>query len=381
MLRLFFSKGIVLCDNKNSKNMSTDSKTETVDSRPDSKTETVDLRPDSKTESVKIILADKKFEEDFGRSYEILPYAEGTWYKKIGYDLSTLAGTHSIVTEKTGNALFDAFYHAYNCHGRLRLRPEDFFVVFLASVTSYINLNPEDFRKKMIGNSTKKGILINIPAFPDFEPVIEQYIQECDPNFLTLMEPDFSTTSPLDRLVSKCFVMDAIKKIIPLTLMTRCGINSFEFLGTTADWENLVTKTEKLANLIGSQFRNYYEYELAPIFKTFVEIHKTYNEKSQTERPELSKKHRDFLENAFVRHRSGSGRALDFTGWLAKLFPLAGKMSVPETYNDISRSRTNVPVKWVRFGEKIDLTFEAGILATVVNGDTFSCIHGARVYE
>lgn len=352
------------------------------------------MSTETKQPSTTVKLAEKKFEADFGRSYEIHPYAEGTWYKKIGYDLSTLSGTHSIASPKTGNALFDAFYHAYNCHGRLRLRPEDFFVAFLASVTNYINLNPEEFRKKTVGNSTKKGVLINIPAFPDFETVIDQYMQECDPNFLASMEPNFSTTTALDRLVSKCFVMDAIKKIVPLTLMTRCGINSFEFLGTTADWEALVTKTEKLANLIGSQFRNYYEYELAPIFKTFVEIHKTYHEAvslrpatdiddgtATEQKKELSKEHREFLENAFVKHKSGSGRVLDFTGWLAKLFPLAGKMSVPESYNDICRSRTSVPVKWVRFGDTIDLTFEAGILATVVRDDTFSCIHGARVYE
>jgi hypothetical protein len=344
-------------------------------------------------------IGNKQFEKQFVQISTINPKAERVFYKKFSYEVKntdskqslsnvvtnatgmTIATTNAtdeqlFVKPKTGNGLFDMFFHAYNCHGNVQIRPDDFYVAFMCIMTNYINLDPSKHRKKLVGESTKDRIDIEVEAFPDFEQVINTYMREFDQQFLEEITSNFSTSTVVDKFISKCCVMDAAKQIMPMVLYTRCGINAFKFLGKNEDWLLLITQTQTIANRFGGVFQQYYEKTLLPILKKLADIQNTLESKEN-----LKEEQKDYLQNVFVKAPARSGKKLDFTGWLANFFPDVQDMEPANTYDSISKSYVQVPVVWNRLGKVVNLTFEAGILGNIISNETFSCVHGLQVYE
>ncbi len=336
----------------------------------------------SKSANKPIKLHDKPFEEKvMPKSASILPLSKKQWFAEMTPSVEEgQISTLEIVEGKTQNALFDMFFHAYNTHGGISLRPEDIYGAYMNTVSKFINEQHELFRNKIYG---KTGNLIGIDVVgePNWIETIDEYLTNFKQEYIKAISVEFSTSTSVDKLVTKCYIMDTVKSIAPLELNTLCGIKSFELLGTSADWQKLKEKVLEVYKFLGNYHFGYYLDEIIPVLETLCGIKET-----QEKGKEITPKMKDFLSSALtIGYKRESGLELEFDGWLRKFITTTTEFMVqPVThYNQILPAYVQVPVKWSRMGQQLNLTFQAGLLAVGFDPktQTFSTIHGVRIYE
>ena len=70
------------------------------------------------------------------------------------------------------------------------------------------------------------------------------------PEFVDGMTADFSTTTPVLKIVSQITVMDSMKQFFDFGLKLGCGIPTVEMLGSEEDWRKLTSKLKVLRTLL-----------------------------------------------------------------------------------------------------------------------------------
>lgn len=70
-----------------------------------------------------------------------------------------------------------------------------------------------------------------------------------DPELRTWTMPSFSTTTDSDKVVAATLMMDSLQKYFSYKMSLCCGISSVTLLGNREDWEQLVTKLDKIPTL------------------------------------------------------------------------------------------------------------------------------------
>ena len=65
------------------------------------------------------------------------------------------------------------------------------------------------------------------------------------------MEGNFSTTKSDQMIASQIMLMSSMQKYFEYSVVCGCGIPGVEMKGCLEDWQNLVTKTEKLQRVAG----------------------------------------------------------------------------------------------------------------------------------
>lgn len=77
--------------------------------------------------------------------------------------------------------------------------------------------------------------------------MIEQNV--VDPELRTWIMPSFSTTTDSDKVVAAILMMGSLQKYFSYKMSLCCGIPSVTLLGNREDWEQLVTKLDKIPTL------------------------------------------------------------------------------------------------------------------------------------
>jgi len=84
----------------------------------------------------------------------------------------------------------------------------------------------------------------------DWEGVFPEFSQLIRKNSVTgtveLIEADFSTTGPVERIVSHITLMDAVQHYFSYTMACGCGFPSITLTGEVADWIKIRQKAEAL---------------------------------------------------------------------------------------------------------------------------------------
>lgn len=80
--------------------------------------------------------------------------------------------------------------------------------------------------------------------FPEFSSLIAA---NCAPGTTELIENDFSTTGPVEKVVSHITLMDAVQHYFTYTMCCGCGFPSITLTGTPEDWEKIRAKAELLS--------------------------------------------------------------------------------------------------------------------------------------
>lgn len=153
--------------------------------------------------------------------------------------------------EKTeGDAFFKMFYECYMHHGNLVLKPDDILIHIGLNFSKYINKYNEELRHYFAKWGGKKRLVYKCDAFV-FDDFVREIVSQItttikDPTVVQNLKCDFTTSTPLDLLISSTVIMDSFKAYYSYRIEMGCGIQNVKFMGTVNDWEALLFKIEKL---------------------------------------------------------------------------------------------------------------------------------------
>lgn len=161
----------------------------------------------------------------------------------------------SRATKPSPNGFVNAAIEAYNNHHHLQLRPEDIWFAILSQLSFYINAHAEELRGKLVAHKGKKELFTisfaKARRFIDFGEFATTISNEIDKNVLVpgLKEwvmPAFSTTTEQDKIVASVLFMGSLQEYFGYVCYMRCGLPSVTLLGERADWENILSRLDKL---------------------------------------------------------------------------------------------------------------------------------------
>ena len=167
-----------------------------------------------------------------------------------GSDTDKCFGDHS------RNGLIDTIVYAYNKHHNLILRPDDFWLAITTQFSFYMNKYSEELRDKFVDHTGKEDLILTysgsleLESF-DFRIFITDMKDEIrknikDDEFADWIEPSFTTTTDLDKIVGKVVLMSNLKEYFNYGCVLMCGIPSVTLLGEVSDWILLREKVDQL---------------------------------------------------------------------------------------------------------------------------------------
>jgi hypothetical protein len=167
---------------------------------------------------------------------------------------SAFNGSH--ITQ-SDNGFVKAAWDAYSGHHHLTIRPDDIWFAILSQLNFYINAHAEDLRDHFVAHEGKKELVIEDVGSIDtidfglfarrMTDLLQQNVK--DPNLRDWMMPAFSTSTVDDRTTAAVLMMGSLQAYFSYTSMQFCGIPSVTLLGQREDYEYILQRLDKLAEL------------------------------------------------------------------------------------------------------------------------------------
>ncbi|XP_066927517.1 uncharacterized protein [Clytia hemisphaerica] len=259
-------------------------------------------------------------------------------------DKTVALGTKDEVYATGDAGLLGAVLEAYNHHWNLKISPDDFWIPVAIRVGRKINDNAKEdkVRDFFVDFEGKKEIVIESGAstiyqvdyiwlFEEFSQNIKNLIKK--PEYNDLMTASFSTSTPITKIASQINIMSSLQEYFEFTCVLGCGIKGVEMTGNKEDWKSLITKIDKLTELLSpledvlklsgwlKVVRGVYEKLLATFEGT----------------PD-----KNWWSKIISKVPFGSGSQKQYEGWIVQF--LEGKPSV-QTLSAMQSSITSVPMK------------------------------------
>lgn len=204
------------------------------------------------------------------------------------------------------NGFVQTVIDCYNNHHNLVIRPDDIWTAILTQFSFYINKNAEEFRSQFVDFEGKKELVVEIVgtlrAAP-YDAFVTKMTEKIDENLVdkTVKDwilPNFTTTTTNDIISCGTIFMGVTKKYFEFACMLLCGIPYVTLEGTVADWENILSRLEKLKSY---KLDSWYDM-LRPILEEFI----------------AAKKNNVNIEfwNRICHHLSGGSGPSYISGWL-----------------------------------------------------------------
>jgi len=229
-------------------------------------------------------------------------------------------GTSEIVYESKNKGLFATILDAYNNHWILKTSPEDWWFTISQKVAMTIDENAEEpeVRRFFVSHEGKKELIVEVgPSiygvdydwfFKSMTAEIEKNIN--NPDYLKIMDLDFSTSTPLKKTVNNIMLMFSFQKYFEYTSGLACGIPGVIMTGVEEDWKQLIDKLNKLEAFL---------YPIERILRLedwFHSSRKVLEKLLETFRGNPDK---NWWSRIVTRHSYGSGPT-DYDGWLMNDF-------------------------------------------------------------
>ena len=163
--------------------------------------------------------------------------------------------------------LSGAILEAYSYHHDLVLRPDNFWQAILTQFGFYLLGNAEELRDRLVDFQGKTKLTVETFGTlltADFGECANRMVDEQisknirDPSIAEWLQPNFTTTSPTDRIAASISVMSALQKYFDYEFLCGCGIPNVTMLGEVSDWELLRSKIDRLLEFEVSS-KNYME--------------------------------------------------------------------------------------------------------------------------
>ncbi|XP_068679731.1 uncharacterized protein [Montipora foliosa] len=157
--------------------------------------------------------------------------------------------------------MFAAVSTAYSYHYNLRTSPDDWWFCVIKRVACAIDANAEkeSVRKMFVDHEGKKDITVFMEERDILKVDYEYFFDEITkgirenvkvPEFVDGTTADFSTTTPVLKIVSQITLMYSVKQYFKYGMAVGCGIPAVEMLGTEEDWAKLTSKLKVLRTLL-----------------------------------------------------------------------------------------------------------------------------------
>jgi hypothetical protein len=178
------------------------------------------------------------------------------------------------------NGFVHTVLECYNEHRALIIRPDDVWLAIMTQFSCFVNGNAEAMRSLFVLHEGQKELSMTIrqqPGEGNWDLVVNmlvgtmnEQIQQnvIDPELRQWIIPDFSTTTPLDVLVSGMVMMATVKEYFTFQLTLGCGIPRVTLEGEKSDWTRILNRLEKLKEF-GPKTNAWYRL-LRPILLRFI---------------------------------------------------------------------------------------------------------------
>ncbi|KAH7106169.1 hypothetical protein BKA62DRAFT_352585 [Auriculariales sp. MPI-PUGE-AT-0066] len=213
---------------------------------------------------------------------------------------------------KSSNGFVRTILKAYNEHHALILRPDDVWLAITTQFSFYINAHAEQLRGRFVAHEGEHKIshLFSKDEIFDGAALAVKLTDELaklvvDTSLRGWIIPNFTTTTDNDRIVGCAVFMGAMKKYFSYEAYTRCGVPRVTLDGVREDWEELVSRADKLATY-GDECVLWHRM-IMPVLNGFVVTFEDAQLANSTTR--------EFWEN-MVQHFNPSSGAPLIDGWL-----------------------------------------------------------------
>ena len=236
---------------------------------------------------------------------------------------------------------------AYSYHHAIVLKPDSFWQAILTQFGFYVTANSEKLRDRLVDFKGQKALQVYASGtlethdYADFaNRMVDEEITKNikDASIAEWLIPNFTTTTPTDRVTACVSVMSAMQNFFSYWLGAGCGLPEVTLLGEVADWEILRAKIDRLLEfeIEGQSYMQKWHTLLAQVLDKLVE--------SASGSPDLN-----FWETVIKHQPNGSGQGY-FTGWMStfNVFTAKGKWQGDcyTCYEDYGRQKvtTTFPV-------------------------------------
>ncbi|KAL0577013.1 hypothetical protein V5O48_004987 [Marasmius crinis-equi] len=222
----------------------------------------------------------------------------------------TTARLNSSHISASKNGLVHAAFRAYSDHHHLIIRPDDVWASILSQLSFYVNAHAEELRSFFVAHEGKKELevveygtidTVDVGALAErMTHLIQKNV--LDPDLRSWVIPDFSTTTPNDRVVASVLMMGTLQKYFSYRMTLICGIPSVTLKGERSDWETLLERISKV-EVLGEEPKQFVAL-LKPIMRHFV---------ASFDDPDSEQVQR-FWER--IAHQTGGSGPYYLSGWI-----------------------------------------------------------------
>ena len=363
------------------------------------------------TASADAIVKDKKVKEstpqyaktdimNFGGNKVLLDErTEKTYIQKL------ISGEHSTFPHPFVAMVGMAFAN----HHSIEIYPDDIWLLLMDGIRLHVKNNRDALKEKFVQDGSDTNIVIidnslTLQATPaawkrHITKIYDTLYQKLPETTRTAFDVDFSTSTAIDKFVSKTMLMAISSEFYTYSSVTMCGIPQIVIKGTKEDWEKLKSIFDNLANILDMPW---WAEQIDPILNEFVNtFDKKYNMK--------------FWRSIYkdVPRGEGSGTVPKINGWITKFFPYIDKIgqelsiikdwppefidsleeelkqlikqkqeeaklplkhrtdwSEPLEYKDFTIGKNDITIKWQYLDRKIPLQLSTGFWGVTIDSKT-----------
>jgi uncharacterized protein DUF4419 len=251
--------------------------------------------------------------DDVVPAQERLPEGDGPLTERLGKQAIAFAdGILPLVSAGDEHPLLDAVSLAYRTHRPLVLSPDVVWITLAQGFAMHVRHNSEALRDRFVRHSGKKKIKLEVERWDTaaWPGIVDRFVggleQEMGAEMTRLIECDFSTTGPLERMASRVVMLDAFEPYFDYEINCICGIPRVTLLGTATDWERIRGRLDVLA----TYDLGWWIEPLLPVADAWVETARG--------RPDP-----DFWQCIYMPKEIYGGELA--CGWIGRLFPYTAK--------------------------------------------------------
>jgi len=223
----------------------------------------------------------------------------------------------------------DYLSRTFGYHNSIVLAPQHFWYTGLCEIAQTVMKQPETHRKLFTRDPEGKTDII-VRCDYESEPLrmdaIYQEMIGLVPIDTTLFLPTFSTETEMSRMASLAAFLETCSPYYNYVMIS-CGHPRVQLLGTTEDWEAIVSRLDQLE-------REFADSANSPIPKW---ISGSMLPAATKLREALDGKNEDWFRDIFTEQRCGSGGQKTVDGWFSRLF-----MKQPKGMREVTNFPTHV---------------------------------------
>jgi AraC-like DNA-binding protein len=252
---------------------------------------------------------------------------------------------------------------AYSRHRKIEIAPHDLWFIVLGDLARHVNMNSSKFRHLFTRSAEKQTILVStddVTQLP-YDQVITE-LKGRVPSDMSAFIPTLSTMGESENMAMHAMFCDMVKTYYSYMTFC-CGIPEVKVTGTKADWEQLCSMSDRVADLCNENKLNAYMKRVKSVFASLRDLSD-------------SEIHTQWMRSIFTAKNVGSGGQLEIDGWIRELF-LENTSRRLEAYQF---STACVPYENANTGRKFSAVV-GGFSRCLTSEQFLSCQYEQIIYE